>query len=221
MNCRANAERSARASDQEATGEAPYLAESRSRLPSAGRSSIAVELVVCLSPRSMSGRCHRPHLVPPARFGLAEPATGRRATARTTCRSPVRTLAERAAAEPPAPVVGCVLERPVDDGTAAMMPLTIISWLKEVTPPRMRLGVCSAMYIGETNETVPKEMPARSGRAQLRCGLREGGGEGANPVDAAGDDLGDVGVRSRRRRTRRGSPLPRRRSAASRRMLVR
>jgi hypothetical protein len=50
-----------------------------------------------------------------------------------------------------------------------MMPLTIISWLKEVTPPRMRLGASSEMYIGETNEAVPTEMPSTK-RAPISSG---------------------------------------------------
>ena len=49
------------------------------------------------------------------------------------------------------------------------MPLTIISWLNDVTPPRMRLGASSEMYIGETNEAVPTEMPSTN-RAMISSG---------------------------------------------------
>jgi hypothetical protein len=40
------------------------------------------------------------------------------------------------------------------------MPLTTISWLKEVTPPRIFFGASSEMYIGETKEAVPTAMPS-------------------------------------------------------------
>ena len=46
------------------------------------------------------------------------------------------------------------------------MPLTIISWLNETSPPRIRLGESSARYIGETNEAVPTETP-RMNRAAI------------------------------------------------------
>jgi hypothetical protein len=40
-----------------------------------------------------------------------------------------------------------------------MMPQTIINWLNEVMPPRMRLGASSEIYIGETNDAVPTASP--------------------------------------------------------------
>ena len=46
------------------------------------------------------------------------------------------------------------------------MPLTIISWLNETRPPRIRFGDSSARYIGETNEAVPTDRP-RMNRAAI------------------------------------------------------
>ena len=40
------------------------------------------------------------------------------------------------------------------------MPIVTMSWLKETTPPRIRLGTISAMYIGATNEAVPTPRPS-------------------------------------------------------------
>jgi hypothetical protein len=49
------------------------------------------------------------------------------------------------------------------------MPLVIMSWLNDTTPPRIRVGVCSEMYIGETNEAVPTDNP-RTNRAITSSG---------------------------------------------------
>ncbi len=40
------------------------------------------------------------------------------------------------------------------------MPLTTISWLNVVTPPRIRFGASSEMYIGATNDAVPTASPS-------------------------------------------------------------
>ena len=52
---------------------------------------------------------------------------------------------------------------------AHRIPDTIISWLKLTTPPRIFGGVCSAMYIGDTNDAQPTESP-RTNRAAISSG---------------------------------------------------
>ena len=49
------------------------------------------------------------------------------------------------------------------------MPSVTISWLKETTPPRIRGGTSSAMYIGDTNEAVPTASPSQKRAARI-CG---------------------------------------------------
>jgi hypothetical protein len=50
---------------------------------------------------------------------------------------------------------------------ATRMPLVIISWLKLTNPPRIFFGASSPMYIGDTNDAVPTEIPSTN-RATIR-----------------------------------------------------
>ena len=56
---------------------------------------------------------------------------------------------------------------------AARIPDTIMSWLNDTSPPRMRFGESSARYIGETNDAVPTERPSTNRAAISWSGLWE------------------------------------------------
>jgi hypothetical protein len=50
---------------------------------------------------------------------------------------------------------------------ATRMPSVIMSWLKVTTPPRMRGGTSSAMYMGATNDAVPTARPSQKRPARI------------------------------------------------------
>ena len=50
---------------------------------------------------------------------------------------------------------------------AIRIPIMIISWLNETTPPRIRGGTSSAMYIGDTNDAVPTASPSQKRAARI------------------------------------------------------
>ena len=50
---------------------------------------------------------------------------------------------------------------------ATKIPIVTISWLKLTTPPRIRFGTSSAMYIGETNDAVPTLRPRTNRDARI------------------------------------------------------
>ena len=69
---------------------------------------------------------------------------------------------------------------------AARMPSVTISWLKLTTPPRIRGGTSSAMYIGETNEArADGEAEPEAPGEDLPVRLRERAADRADDVDGA------------------------------------
>ena len=72
-----------------------------------------------------------------------------------------RRARNRPQSEHPAPVVARSLEERSRRCRRSGFPCTIISWLNDTSPPRIRRGATSAMYMGDTKEAVPTESPSR------------------------------------------------------------